>query len=722
MGRTVILNEVVNTACDIAGSSRNDSDKTLLAKTMRPLPTQGRSATLWAAAAMLAMTWMSETRASPDQAPYLADAQHATAARNLDSVGMAGEGEFEALPLSRRSNDKSVQVAQATTNDTGVLQQSSEQEHPGAETLSCELTVARRDVELLQHLGQEHDRAERLEQDLAAARRDVETQTALATKAGEEASRLKQAGESGAAELQKSLQQERERSARLEQDLAARRGVETALATKADEEASRLKRAGESGAAELQKSLQQERQRAERLEQDLAAARRDVETQTALATKAGEEASRLKQAGEGGTAKLQRSLQQERERSARLEQDLAEARRDVETQGALATKASEEASRLKQAGESGAAELQKSLQQERERSARLEQDLAARRGVETALATKADEEASRLKRAGESGAAELQKSLQQERERSAQLEQDLATARRDVETQTALAAKASEDAARRKQAADASATELRQSMQKEHDRAEALARDLSLARSEVYAYQARASKAGDEAAELRQAVANGAPSLRKSAQDARDRAERLEQDLATARRDRETQTALAAKASEEAAQARQMAERDLAALRSSLQQERARAERIERDLALAQRVATNLVTIGSNARDKPVDESNNPAADQAPAASAQGDAQPNSEEAAVAAGLVARASTLLRQGDIGAARIVLERAVEMGSAQASFSLAETFDPLILAKWGTYGTRGDAIKAQDLYTKADAAGIQEAKARFEALRR
>ena len=41
------------------------------------------------------------------------------------------------------------------------------------------------------------------------------------------------------------------------------------------------------------------------------------------------------------------------------------------------------------------------------------------------------------------------------------------------------------------------------------------------------------------------------------------------------------------------------------------------------------------------------------------------------------------------------ARIVLERAVEMGSVQASFSLAETYDPLILAKWGTLGTRGDA---------------------------
>ena len=36
--------------------------------------------------------------------------------------------------------------------------------------------------------------------------------------------------------------------------------------------------------------------------------------------------------------------------------------------------------------------------------------------------------------------------------------------------------------------------------------------------------------------------------------------------------------------------------------------------------------------------------------------------------------------------------------------------------------GLVRTRGDAIKARDLYAKADAAGIKEAKARLEALRR
>jgi hypothetical protein len=508
----------VNAAWDIAGTSRNHSDKMPFAqKTVRHLPTQGRSAILWRAAAVLAMTWMSETQASPNQAQHLADAQHAMATRNLDSDGTAVDGEIEALPPSRGSNDKWVKVAQAATSDADTPQQSLDQEHHGAETLSCELSIARRDIELVQHLAQEHDRAERQEQDLAAARRDVETQTALTSKAVEETARVKQGAQSGAAELQKSLQQERER--------------------------------------------------AERLEHDLAAARRELETQTALVAKAGDESSQLKESAESEVA------------------------------------------------------------------------------------------------------------------------------------------------------------ELRRSMQKEHDRTAALAHDLSLARSAIYAYEAQASKVGDEVAELRkEATASPAAAMRESAQDARDRAERLEQDLATARRDLETQIALAAKASEEAARTRETKERDTAALRSLLQQERARAERLERDLALAQGVAPNGVTISPMEREKPVEEGANSIADSAPAAGARRDAQPNFDEAEVAARLIARASALLREGAIGAARNVLERAVDMGSAQASFSLAETYDPLILAKWGTYGTRGDTIKAQNLYAKAGAAGIQEAKARFEALRR
>jgi hypothetical protein len=83
--------------------------------------------------------------------------------------------------------------------------------------------------------------------------------------------------------------------------------------------------------------------------------------------------------------------------------------------------------------------------------------------------------------------------------------------------------------------------------------------------------------------------------------------------------------------------------------------------------------------------------------------------------------LMARASLLLSQGNIGAARTVLDRAAETGSALALFALAETYDPITLAAWGTFGTQGDAAKARELYARAFAGGVQEARDRLNALR-
>jgi TPR repeat protein len=81
---------------------------------------------------------------------------------------------------------------------------------------------------------------------------------------------------------------------------------------------------------------------------------------------------------------------------------------------------------------------------------------------------------------------------------------------------------------------------------------------------------------------------------------------------------------------------------------------------------------------------------------------------------------MARADRLLKGGDIGAARIVLERAVEMGSAKASFAIAETYDPGVLSHWNVYGTRGDVAKAREFYEKAAAGGIKEANDRLASL--
>jgi hypothetical protein len=83
--------------------------------------------------------------------------------------------------------------------------------------------------------------------------------------------------------------------------------------------------------------------------------------------------------------------------------------------------------------------------------------------------------------------------------------------------------------------------------------------------------------------------------------------------------------------------------------------------------------------------------------------------------------LMARANGLLAQRDIASARIVLERAVDMGSAKAAFALAETYDPLVLDAWRTFGTLGDVARAKQLYAKALAGGVQEARDRLNALR-
>lgn len=277
-----------------------------------------------------------------------------------------------------------------------------------------------------------------------------------------------------------------------------------------------------------------------------------------------------------------------------------------------------------------------------------------------------------------------------------------------------------------------------------------------MARSTIYAYEAQAAKASAEAAQLKQAEANNTASLAQSQRE-RQRADQLARDLAKASRDLDAQTERASKATEETARIKQAGERDSAELRNLLLRERERAEGLERDLASAHRdngalaakipsVASPPATTGKAVReelsaparpiqnrpvqDKPVQDKpvrDKPVQDQDIAARSQAGAQVipkevNPNEGVQAAKLVARASVLLEQGNIGAARIVLERAAEMGSARASFVLAETYDPLILPNFGTYGTQGDPTRAQNLYARAEAGGIKEAKARFEALRR
>jgi len=466
------------------------------------------------------------------------------------------------------------------------------------------------------------------------------------------------------------------------------------------------------------------------LAKDLSMAHTAIYAYEAQSRKASDQAVDSQQASEDGAASLLKSLRQEQERAGRLEQDLAAARRDVETQTALASKASSDAGQLKQAAEQGSAELKQSLQKEHERAEALAKDLSMAHAsiyAYEAQTRKASDQASNSRQASDSDAAALRVSLKQEQERAGRLEQDLAAARRNVETQTALVAKANEDAARSKQAAENGSADLQRSLQKERDRAEALAQNLSLVHTAIYTYEVEAHMAGDQAAG--QQAAQSAAELRKSLVQAWERTARLEQELAAARRDTETQGARATKADAEAARLKQAAVDSSAESQRSLQQERDKTARLERELASGRKTkdvpaAPVVATTGRVTQDKPpaADPIKPVAVNQAAATVARSSAKPDPQNATEVARLVARASVLLGQGDIGSARVVLERAAETGNPQASFALAETYDPLVLRRWGAYGTLGDPARARDLYAKAQAGGIKEARERFDALRR
>jgi hypothetical protein len=89
------------------------------------------------------------------------------------------------------------------------------------------------------------------------------------------------------------------------------------------------------------------------------------------------------------------------------------------------------------------------------------------------------------------------------------------------------------------------------------------------------------------------------------------------------------------------------------------------------------------------------------------------------KEAGVAR-LLSKAEELIRRGDVSGARLLLERALETGSHEAAFYLAQTFDPRFLHSWNVQGISPDPEKARALYTRAHEAGLTRAKALADAV--
>jgi hypothetical protein len=464
-----------------------------------------------------------------------------------------------------------------------------------------------------------------------------------------------------------------ETSAVLMQDTDASRQAPSAATTQPrsalEEDASHSHAvAGEltAAASELRRSLDQERERSAALAAELAKARGDLETSLALSNKFQNDAVQRWEAAEITAEELRRSLQQEQAHSAALADELSGSR-NVESR-----KTDDEAAQ--QARDREIAELRQSLQQEREKTAALTREVGAARQAMTA------------------SAEQQRRALEEAQMRAAALASELAGTSSQIETQASQSEKAAQEAAQQKQAAEGTIAELRQSLQQEREKAAALLKEAETARA--------ATASGDQ--------------QRRALDEAKARLAALTDELTRTRREAEARDAQSRKANDAAAQQRQAAEREIAELRRSLQQERSRTEATARDLASAPR--DERVT-GGRAMEGPmipVTRSVAAAVSDVPTAASQDKAE--------AARLITRAGALLGQGNIGAARIVLERAAENGNAQASFMLAETYDPLVLSAWGTYGTRGDAAKARELYAKAHSGGVREAKDRLDALPR
>jgi len=83
--------------------------------------------------------------------------------------------------------------------------------------------------------------------------------------------------------------------------------------------------------------------------------------------------------------------------------------------------------------------------------------------------------------------------------------------------------------------------------------------------------------------------------------------------------------------------------------------------------------------------------------------------------------VIAQASRRLEGGDVMGAREMLAAAEDGSQGPVLFALAETYDPNMLAAWGTRGVSADVARARALYRKALSLGVASALGRLEALK-
>ena len=82
--------------------------------------------------------------------------------------------------------------------------------------------------------------------------------------------------------------------------------------------------------------------------------------------------------------------------------------------------------------------------------------------------------------------------------------------------------------------------------------------------------------------------------------------------------------------------------------------------------------------------------------------------------------LVKRGKDLLANGDLAAARLLLRRAAEAGSAEGALTLGTTFDPVVLQRLGAIGAAPDLAQARQWYQRAAELGSSAASQQLAGL--
>jgi DNA repair exonuclease SbcCD ATPase subunit len=504
-------------------------------------------------------------------------------------------------------------------------------------------------------------------------------------------------------------------------------------------------------------ALDQERERAGALARELNSLRAKLDAAWIVGSEAVEAAE----------AEVKQTLEQERRRADALARELGSVHAELDAARIARQKAAQTGT--------AEAEQKQALKQERDQAEAVARELTSVR-AELDMARAAGLEAARTAEATKIG---QEQAFKQESDKTEKLALELASARKEAEANSVLLAAARAEVLEATEKNKAIAAEQSPALASEHDRAETLARELTSVRAELDTARASGQEAARSAEAAKQSAEAAKIGQERALKEERDKTERLTRELASARKEAEARSALLAAAHAEVLQAMQTGEAAAAEQKLALARERDRADPLARELASvrneleaanrqiaalnAHAVASCQLTVDSSEL-RMAEPSSRTAEDKAPrpqqisgeavasipgpssaselprpepqstAPEAASDSDPKvamrterstSESAASRPSadeqrLLARANALLRQAEISSARPLLERALERGSARAAFMLAETYDARVLQSWRVRGISGDPAKARELYERAQAGGIEDAKERIRTL--